>query len=146
MCSSASKSSSGAAEGSPDWLERKRIAPPKRPAPSASSAAEAMRRMRALIQRTTASIRAEDIHLQLHAPALKVVVELRDESGRDELASDFSPLPNAFLLEREDVLQGDDVHLHPGDFSDEADLPAAVRQAALLHDDLNRRRDLLSNG
>ncbi len=52
----------------------------------------------------------------------------------------------AALLENEDVLQGHDVGLHSGDLGDAGHAARAVAQARALHQDVDRRGDLLPDG
>ncbi len=54
-------------------------------------------------------------------------------------------LANRLPLELEQVLRDDLVALHPLDLSDVRDLPRAVTHPVLVHDDVERVRDLLAN-
>src|SRR6185436_8762631 len=88
----------------------------------------------------------EDAHVHRDTPALELIIEPRHESGGHEPAADPPVVHEALLLEVEDVLEGDDVHLHPGQLGDEAHLPGAVREPHLLDDHVHRGGDLLADG
>src|SRR5438477_1542302 len=89
---------------------------------------------------------AEDVHVHGDAAPLQIVVELGHEAGGDEPAHDLPLAVEAFLLEAEDVLHGDDVHLHAGDFADGDDLARSVGEPGLLDDEVHRAGDLLADG
>src|SRR5207237_7462699 len=66
---------------------------------------------------------SEDVHVHRDPPPLQVVVELGHEPGGDEPTFHLAVGVEALMLEGEDVLHGDHLHLHPGDLRDGADLP-----------------------
>src|SRR3954453_17559779 len=71
--------------------------------------------------------------------------ELRSDSSWLHTADDLAVL-NARLLEREDVLHNDDIPFHSLNFGDSRNLSRAVLEALLLHDQIDRRGDLLADG
>ena len=75
------------------------------------------------------------------------VKELRSESGADQAPEVPAVLvAPGLVVEAEDVLQGDDVALHSLDLHDGNDATAAVTQARLLDDEIDRTGDLIANG
>src|SRR6187455_1715670 len=95
---------------------------------------------------SSASVReAEETRRQVDAHDLELLDELRPDTGRLEASLDLA-LDHAGLLEDEHVLHDDDVAFHALDLGDVGDLPGPVLQAALVHDEIDRRGDLLADG
>src|SRR5262245_43608416 len=67
-------------------------------------------------------------------------------AGRHKFSEDFSVFLDSALAENKDVLHGDDIPFHAGDFRNADDLAGAVAVPADLHHDVNGRRDLATNG
>ena len=71
--------------------------------------------------------------------------ESRTDAAGHEIAHDFAVFSNAAFPEDENVLHGDDVAFHAGDFGDAGDFARAVAQTADLHHDVDGRGDLAAN-
>src|SRR2546430_14885108 len=89
-------------------------------------------------------MRIEEAHGHGVAGCLEHFHHPQNGPGRGEQPSDLSVLVSRLLVD-EDVLQGDLVALDPGDLRDVGDLSAAVPQAVLLDDDVDRGCDLFTD-
>src|SRR5687768_6707815 len=73
-----------------------------------------------------------------HARLLELFVESRRPAEGDVLAEDFALRADAAAFELEQRLGQDHVALHPIDLDDGGDAAAAVAEARLLDDDVDR--------
>ena len=80
---------------------------------------------------------------QRHAGGGEPLAALRPDPGGAEPADHLAVRADAGLLEQEDLLHGDDVAFHAGDFGDGRHLARAVGHARHLDDQVDGRRDLL---
>src|SRR4051794_7890201 len=74
---------------------------------------------------------------------LELLCEARSDTCRPQTTLDVS-VDDAALLPHEYVLEDDHVALHPLDLCDVGDLARAVLEPLLVHDQVDRRRNLLS--
>src|SRR3989442_255775 len=82
----------------------------------------------------------------VHQPAgaLEPVDEPRPQARRFPPSGELSVLVDAGgEVEQEQVLERDDLALHSGDLGDVREPACAVLQTLLMHDQLNRRSDLI---
>src|SRR2546423_2985825 len=88
---------------------------------------------------------AEDVRRHVDAHDLELLDELGPDAGRLQAALDLA-FDDTGLLEDEDILHDDDITFHTLDFGDVGDLAGAVLEAALQDDEVDGRRDLLTDG
>src|SRR5438132_10655446 len=72
--------------------------------------------------------------------------EFRTDAGGAEHAPNLSAFANAEAVKNEDVLHGNDVALHAGDFRASDDLASAVRETRHLDHGVNGRGALVADG
>lgn len=83
---------------------------------------------------------------QLNAADLELLEEARLQAGRHEVTEDLAVAVEAGLLEAEDILRRDGRALNLLHLGDVGDFAAAVAQARLMDDQVDGRRDLLTDG
>src|SRR3989337_163279 len=88
----------------------------------------------------------EDTRRQLDADALEALGAARADARRPEGPLHLPLAVDARLLEAEDVLHRHHLPLHAGHLAHVRQLARAVREAADLDDDVQRRGDLLPAG
>src|SRR5262249_21735403 len=89
--------------------------------------------------------RLEHLSRQRNARRLQTFVELGTNSSSAEPAHHFSGFRNARFLEKEDILQRDDVLLHSNHFRDVCDTTRSVAETRYLDEEIDRGRYLLTN-
>ena len=89
----------------------------------------------------------EQLRVDAGALVAEALHEPRAQAGRLDGAAEAAALVDAgAVVEQEQVLQGDHLALHADDLGHVGDAPAAVLQPALVHDQVDRARDLLPDG
>src|ERR1700733_5885512 len=83
---------------------------------------------------------------QMNSSHLEALGEFGTNSGRHELAEDFTFFADAATLEHEDLLHGHDVGFHAGDFSNGHDPAGSIAETADLDNEVNGRGNLAANG
>src|SRR6266545_5745300 len=92
-----------------------------------------------------AYIRTKHARRQLEAMCLQPRSEARSRAGRLQLSKNPALGRLALHLQDEDILQHNDITLHPLNLGDIRDLALAILKTGLLDNQVDRRGDLLAN-
>ena len=83
---------------------------------------------------------------ELNSGNAQALGESRTDAGGHEVADDLAGFANATFAKDEDVLHGDDIAFHAGDFRDVGDFTSAVTETRDLNDYVDRRSNLPADG